>query len=228
MPVHSGRWYESTSRPAAVPFRNLVYSPYDGDYRITFFDPLAGALWEPVVNALDDMGDLRLVAPTLPEQTGPAVRYFMRKLLSPRADVRAEAVHRIADLGEEAIPALTWLKEMAFYDDIDIHDRQQRRTNPSAQAQHALRRLSEITAVAIRLDELPMVVDLWLLRQARPSRGPDCPKSVRIKPRIDSRPGSASWPGLRDSETPVAKSAHTSPKAIPCFSAQTHSRRFTN
>ena len=157
-----GRWYESTSRPATVQFRNLVYSPYDGHYRITFFDPLAGALWEPVVNALDEMGDLRLVPPTLPEHAGPAVRYFMRELLSPRADVRAEAVHRIADLGEEAIPALPWLKEMAFYDNIEIHDRLQRRTNPRAQAQHALRRLSEIPAVATRLDVLPIVVDPWV------------------------------------------------------------------
>ena len=170
-----GRWYESPSRNAPLQFRSVVHSPYDGDYRVSFFDPRAGALWEPVVGALDELDDLRLVAPPMPVQAAPALRELMPKLLSPRADVRAEAVHRIADLGEGAILALPWMKEMAFYDDIEIHDRQLRRTNPRAQAQHALRHLSEIPVVWAHIQELPKVVDPWVPPPRPPEPWPRLP-----------------------------------------------------
>jgi hypothetical protein len=162
-----GRWYRSPSRTVLLQFRSVVHSHYDGYYRVSFFDPSEGALWAPLVDALEELEDFQLIAPPLPEQAGPALRQLIERLLSPRADVRAEAVHRIADLGEAAIPALPWLNETAFYDDIEVHDRQQRRTNPRAQAQHALRRLSEISVVATQLQELPRVMDPWV-RPPRP------------------------------------------------------------
>ena len=142
-------------------FRELRYSPYDGYYLSTFFDPQKEQLWHRTLHSVDELDDFELLVPPLPEGIDVRLRRLMPQLLSPRAEIRAETVHRIAELGESAIPALPWLLETGYYDDIEIHDERQRQTNPRAQAQHALRRLSEVASVAEQLKKIPGVVDPW-------------------------------------------------------------------
>jgi len=153
-------------------FRELRYSPYDGDYSITFFDPQKQQLWHRTVHSVEELDDFELLVPPLPQGIDVRLRRLMPQLLSPRAEIRAQTVHRIAELGESAIPALPWLLETAYYDDIEIHDERQRRTNARAQARHALRRLSEVASVAETLKKTPPVVDPWAPPPSPPERLP--------------------------------------------------------
>ena len=172
-----GRVYRTPSHDGPLLFRGAVFSPYDDVYHVTFFDVARGAPWERTVRALAELDDLALEPPRMPAGAGLRLRGLLRGLLSPRAEVRAQVVHRIAALGEAAIPALPWLRETAHHDDITVYDAQQRRTNPRAQAHHALARLAQIPAIAALLQNLPPIADPWVpgVQPPTPRRRPRLP-----------------------------------------------------
>ena len=168
-PLIPGRVY-ATRDGVRHQFREHAFSRYDGHYFLHFFDPESKAHRTLQIDSFDELASYRLIAPELPAAAGWRLRWRLRRLLSPRAAERARAVHEIAALGEGALPALPWLRETAHFDDIEVEDESGRRTNPRAQARHALAALAELPSVKAAIERLPPLLDPGAL--PRPSQGP--------------------------------------------------------
>ncbi|MEO5845735.1 MAG: hypothetical protein ABIQ33_12935 [Caldimonas sp.] len=158
-PLIPGRAYASPEG-TRLQFRGQVHSRYDGYHLVTFLDLDLKVERALQVDSLDALAAYRLLVPEMPPQAGWRLRRRLKRLLSPSAAERAEAVHEIAALGEDAAPALAWLQESAHFDDIAIEDALGRRTNPRAQARHALDALARVPAMREAIERLPPLVDI--------------------------------------------------------------------